>query len=182
MWNRVCFGGIVKKVFMGATQSLPPVRVASFAVPQREIYPVGSKVWLENEDLLKQWNEQYTAWTEWHVNFEKLATKNVYTNDHLSDIDLRQHRSGIYSILAKGEELAASLYVLAYQGLIEEQQVPTFMNFIDSMISHYMRILAQWHAPIEMQDDLPKDLIEGFKDVDAARVVPLDKALRDPIG
>ena len=127
----------------------------------------------------QDWKARFSRWKQEINHFTALAEIHIIKNKEINWLDLRQHRAGLFDLLADGENLLLELVALIQEKIIREDKGRSLVDDLDSWQSTLFTTLNQWHGSIDQQTDLPAELIQGFKDIDEGRVVNLDEALTD---
>jgi hypothetical protein len=153
---------------------------AAIQSPKREILPPNYHVWLEGNTTKDQdWKVRFSEWKRQIKCFSALAEIHIVKNKDINWLDLRQHRAGLFGLLAEGENLLLELVALIQEKIFQQDAGRSLVDELDSLQGALFTTLNQWHGAIEHQADLPAELIQGFKDIDEGRVVDLDEALTD---
>jgi len=149
--------------------------------PSRGIYPPNHEAWLQNElHNAETWEKNLAAWKAQAQLFREQTQKHVFEKKEkdLSWSDFLQHRAGLLYVLSNGDLLALELHheYVEHFGI---EKAKAFLHEIAIIEDSLMKELFEWHGPLEAQPDLPPELIQGFKDVDAGHLVNLDAAMTD---
>jgi hypothetical protein len=146
----------------------------------REISPPSFKRWEEeHQDEYASLEDAFSAWKSLITQNEELFKKHVYENDDLRELDLRQHRSRLFYLLAVGESVALSFLTLE-DSTDRTEEVKNYVGLIDAKLAELRQTLQKWHGPLEHQEDLPKDFVEAVLEFKAGQVVDMETALNQP--
>ena len=138
----------------------------------REVAPSGH--WKqENEDEKQSLEASVREWLEDAAMNERLFQTHVYDNPDLGDLDLRQHRARLHTLLANAEILAMKLNDLRAK-TTKPREAQSLLESVEQKRKQLFDALFGWHAPLESQPDVPASFKEAAREASAGRVVDLD--------
>ena len=114
-------------------------------------------VW-KREEPAHQVHELDARFREWQHHLqevEALFQKHVYGNDQATQLDFRQHRQLLYSMLAAGEALAIEFELLG------EKEAGQSVQTIDQKLDALRIVLHEWHGPAD-DPALPESFRQGL--------------------
>jgi hypothetical protein len=168
---------------MPATLPTPgPVRKASrsqtMGFGASSIHQVQFHNWVEEEeaDELTKAKSDFSLWLSAIAKNELLFERHVYKNPNLSDLDLHQHRSLLFGLLSFGERLIVAFYKL---GAAKSIDPSNYFKLIQQNLDSLLESFNAWHGPLEAQEDIPEEFVEGIRDIAEGKIVDLDKALNE---
>ncbi len=88
--------------------------------------------------------------------------------------DLRQHRMRIYTLMSHGEQLAFEFLRL---GSVEDTK--NHIGLVDQKLRGLWETLHAWHGDLADQKDVPESFKQGVLDIEAGKVVDMERALTD---
>lgn len=139
------------------------------------------KVWPE-EDNLSILERRFSTWIDGVAETEeKYFKKYVYENPDITDMDLRQHRAGLYLILSTGEELAVDFLGFNKEAGQATPPIPLIQKYIlliDQKLDELRQTLHQWHGDLESQTDIPESFKQAVRDFETGKVVDMETALK----
>jgi hypothetical protein len=138
--------------------------------------PSSLQVWFQESqpDEVAKAKSNFSTWLQRISESEATFQRHVYDNPNLTELDLIQHRGRIYSMLAYGEDLNVSFWML---GAAKKIDPSNYFKLIQEQIGHLMAILNAWHGPLEAQEDVPEDFKQGVREIEEGKLVDLDTAL-----
>ena len=149
--------------------------IAKLPIPRHEVFPQSHRIWLEErEDGCSVLEKRLISWFEDLSSSEELFKKHVYENPEMDEGDLRQHRVRIYSLMAQGEAIAFEFQCL---GLSEDTK--NHIAVTTQKLRGLWDTLHAWHGSIEEQEDVPDSFKRGLADIEAGKVVDLERALTE---
>jgi len=143
--------------------------------PPHQVDPQSVQVWIEEkEEGYSMLEKRLISWLEKLQSSEDLFKKHVYENPDMGDGDLRQHRFRIYALMAEGEAMAFELLRLGMPA-----DTKNHVALIDQKVRGLWDVLHAWHGAIEDQKDIPESFKKGLADIEAGKVVDMERALND---
>jgi hypothetical protein len=130
----------------------------------------------EKEGCLAELEQGFAQWSACLTESATLYVKHVYENPGATQYDFRQHRADLYLNLARGERLAVEFIATGDNDL---SKVENYLALIDAKLDELRAVLHAWHGRMKDQDDLPDWVKQGFADVEAGRVVPMEVAMSE---
>ncbi len=142
----------------------------------REVIPAG---WLrpikEEKTPFQAAKEHFANWNRILAEFEKLWETHVYHNGNFSEIDARQHRGSLYSLLAQGEVLGVELITLNVP-----KETESYLSFLDGQLERLKAILFEWYGPVDASVGIPADFAIGMRELAEGKIFDLGEVLNEP--
>jgi hypothetical protein len=159
----------MSQAFMSIGATTPTSRL------RREIAPKSHRLWqTQNEDIASSLQSLFTSWfsdvSESEANFKKF----VYENSELHQMDLRQHRILLHSLLRDGEELAFLYLNYAYTSNKLEDVKP-IIAVIENKLKELFDVLLSWHGDLSIQKDIPESFKTGIQDIKEGKILDFDQ-------
>ena len=104
---------------------------------------------------------------------EKLFREHVYENNDLTELDIRQHRTSLFAMLADGESIVLAFVEWALKSG-KAKETNAFITLLDQKLSELMKTLWEWHGPLEAQSDVPDSFKRSAQEVDSGKIVDLE--------
>jgi len=145
--------------------------------PSREIAPPSHRRWAdENKDALSDLKERFVKWDAWLQNSEALFQQYVYESQEAFDSDFRQHRSLLCALMADGEEIACDFLFLFGKNPNDENvcESLTYVKLLDQKLGALRTTFFKWHAPVEVQTDIPEALKAAVREVKAGQIQEME--------
>lgn len=153
-------------------ETLPTMQTTLPPDLAREVAPPGH--WKqENEDEKTSLVSSVQAWLEGVTANERLFQIHVYDNPDLGDLDLRQHRARLHSLLADGELLGMKLIEFRRKAS-QPREAQVLFDRVEQKRQELFSVLFGWHGPLDAQADVPPSFKEAAREASAGRVVDLD--------
>lgn len=148
--------------------------------PTREIAPPAHQRWAREASIeLGALQERFREWVADIGESEELFKRFVYENTDASDNDFRNHRLRLCRLMAEGETLALD-FLIFMEGSPSNKAAVSFVKHTDEKLTLLRLTFFQWHGPIEGQTDIPREFIEGMRDLESGKVVDMELALTQP--
>ncbi len=137
----------------------------------RETAPRGHNRWLaQKEDEHDILQAMYAAWWTEVAKNEALFKRNVYDNPDLDELDLRQHRQRLNTLMSDGEIIALSCIDWAVKtGNWDEGRI--FLQSLDQKIAQLSKILFEWHGELQSQPDIPDSFKRAAEEIEQGKIV-----------
>jgi hypothetical protein len=148
--------------------AMPPGKI------YREAAPVSNRLWLRSQDEgAAALEAQLGVWIQRVSENQELFLKHVYDNPDLSELDLRQHRARLVTMVSEGEWLALA-HIEWADSLSREEEIQTAIKLIDQKNQELLKVLFQWHGQLENQPDIPDSFKQAVKENAEGKIAELD--------
>ena len=131
------------------------------------------------EDQFTVLERRFADWINRTSTGEDIFKKHVYDNPKMNFLDLRQHRSGLYGLLAEGEELAVDFIVLKAKDHPKQTEIDNFVIVVDQKLNELRKVLYAWHGDLDDQDDIPQSFKDAIHELERGETEPLDDILEE---
>jgi hypothetical protein len=111
-------------------------------------------------------NQSLGFWFETVKLFEAIFKEKVYENPNITDVDIRMHCLSLCGLLFDGEQLALFHLIFGDQNK-RLQEFQELIKPLDLKKAELLKTLIEWHGSIDAQADLPDDLKQAMREVQA---------------
>lgn len=133
-------------------------------------------LWIQEEepDELAKAKHNFNFWLLGISENEALFEQYVYKNPNLSELDLHQHRSRLFWMLANGENLIVKFYKLK---TTQKFDPSNYFKLIQENLDALLTTFNAWHGPLDAQEDVPQSFKDAVQELNRDELEPMDDML-----